>query len=126
MGQSRLGGAGGKVPPLVTGGGAAGSATPPSLARAPGMHKPVHDTDRRGRFHLLLPAAGVTTQRQASEGGGKGGATRHGGTDRPRGQALVGESHSVLTLCPGDAAPFLGLRFNASTAASGPRSRHLA
>src|SRR5919202_3651983 len=26
--------------------------------------------NRRGRFHLLLPAVGVTTQRQASAGGG--------------------------------------------------------
>jgi hypothetical protein len=42
------------------------------------------------------------------------------------GQALEGESSSVLTLWPGDADPFLGLRFNASTATSGPRSRHLA
>src|ERR671936_589900 len=60
--------------------------------------------NRRGRFHLLLPAVGVTTQRQASAGGG-----------------------SSVTACdPGGVEPFLRLRFSASTAASGLRSRHLA
>src|SRR5919198_2085226 len=37
---------------------------------AGGTRKPAHDTNRRGRFHLLLPAAGVTKEEQASEGVG--------------------------------------------------------
>src|SRR5919199_5547108 len=43
--------------------------------------KPAHDTHRRGRFHLLLPAAGVARQRDGSEGRGQGRHYAHGWTD---------------------------------------------
>ena len=77
-------------------------------------------------FTCCSPQSGWPDKVRAQQAEGKGGTTRTGWTDRPRGPALEGESHSALTLCPGDTAPFLGLRFIASTAASGPRSRHLA
>src|SRR5919201_5674363 len=43
---------------------------PPSTLSRAGTQKTGARHTRRGRFHLLLPAAGVTTQRQASAGGG--------------------------------------------------------
>src|SRR5205085_3049041 len=37
---------------------------------APQTQKPAHHSNRRGRFHLLLPAAGVVRQRRPSAGRG--------------------------------------------------------
>jgi hypothetical protein len=96
---------------------AARAATPPSPSLAPEMQK-------TGARHS--PSWPVSPVAPRSRGDHAKGRVR-----RPRaraallalaepivtrGQALDGESSSVLTLWPGDVAPFLGLRFIASTA----------
>ena len=77
-------------------------------------------------FTCCSPQPGWPDKGTGQKAEGKGGTLRRAGPLVTWGQALEGESSSVLTLWPGDANPFLGLRFLASTAASGPRSRHLA
>ena len=114
---SQLGGAGRKVPASGHWWSGYWSGNTSSLPRVPEMQKPAYDKHRRSRFHLLLPAVRgdhtkgrVRRQRAA--------LLTMAGAIVTRGQVLEGASSSVLTLCPGDANPFLGLRFIASTAAS--------
>ena len=74
-------------------------------------------------FTCCSPQPGWPDKGKDQQAEGKGGTPRMAGPIVTWGQALEGESSFVLTLWPGDADPFLGLRFIASTAASSDHAR---
>jgi hypothetical protein len=88
-----LGGAGRKVPASGHWWWGYWSGNTSCLPRVPEMQKPAHDTHRRGRFHLLLPAIrGDHTKGRVRRQRERAALLAMAGPIVTRGQVLEGES----------------------------------